>query len=754
MKNKMKTVLSFALAISLLFILCNFTTYATEDTDTPQGSIYGMLDVDFTPEIPDAQQISQNPVTIPSSYDPRIVNGVTDVKNQGDLGTCWAFGTIATLESSVYKYTGLKSSYSEEALRHVASSSFRDILNTTGYCAGYYKISANKGSHSIAALAYLTNRNNPITNGVSWVAPNNSLDIPYCSINTLDSNTLSLFNSSYVNCIPADVSYINFENVKQEIMEHGGVETSFCANPNYVNLDYGSFNNRVIDKFYTHSIEIIGWDDNFSKNNFNSNCIPQNDGAFLIKNSWGTSWGQGGFGWVSYEDVTLDFNRCSFVIDSVDKVSKNEYSLSYDYLPTVDETNIQLNSNENSVCMANVYDISDLADDYGTINKVTFYASNIGSFYKIYVVPLSGDDFTMPEMSQLGSIKAMGSVSNQGYITADFNTPYAFDQNTEKIAVIIKYTVDREETSNIKLAKESFLSYAYSPITYPNESFKYNNGIWTDISGGEICNIGNFCIRPVLRRRVEITQNSTVSCNNLTYTGADVTLDINLNGNQLYTVYESGGNTLYEDAQFSRPTANSITFKSSYLSNLELNQSKVIQLEFTDGDNQVITITRKQNLPDVSISGTTAVGKTLTATMNDTENHQGILFQWQCSENGTDWTDIETATNSTYVLTNNDLFKHLRVKILSSENSDYFYPSEMISPSPSTRVVLYGDANLDGYVNVKDPTYIKQQISKSASFDDEHLLAGDVNGDGIINIDDATLISNYCTQKITSFPVE
>ena len=52
-----------------------------------------------------------------------------------------------------------------------------------------------------------------------------------------------------------------------------------------------------------HSVSLIGWDDSYSASNFL--ITPPGDGAWIIKNSWGTDYGDKGYYYISYYDKTL-----------------------------------------------------------------------------------------------------------------------------------------------------------------------------------------------------------------------------------------------------------------------------------------------------------------------------------------------------------------------------------------------------------------------------------------------------------------
>ena len=576
--------------------------------------------------------------------------------------------------------------------------------------------------------------------------PNYSSDVPFTGTDfiNVEGRFPDNINSSYTNAYVSETMLIRKSELKQMIVDYGAVYSSvYCGDYAKINENTGAiYTNETYAP--THAVTVVGWDDNYSRDNFLSSSKPSMNGAWLIKNSWGTDWGEDGYGWISYEETSFGTGNSCAVVSGMNKRSKNEYMLSYDFMNLSAKSS--LIATNNMVYLANVYDVSELNDVYGSISKVMFYSLANNTIYRVYITPLD-ENGNIPPISQIGSSKAFGTVVYEGYRTAELIEPYVIDPNVDKYAVIIGFGTD---SSSLTVVSESIQTNA---SINPGESYLYKNGTWIDKTNND--GAGNYCIRPILVRRNSITKDSQISTSAVNYQGDDITIDLTLNGNQLYCIW-NGADILSEDVDFTR-SGNNITFKQSFLNDLYTTSYTNIVFEFTDGANQILKIYPKA-LSDVTISGKVAKGQTLTASVTCKDGtvpvSQQLTYQWQSSNNGDVWNDISGANAPEYTLTSSDRGYYIRCAVSVSDTVNNVLPETKYSTSTATKVVRYGDADLDGDVDTFDSTAIQRYIANLAQFSPEQIVAADVDGDGIINAFDTTAVQRYIAGYITSFPVE
>ena len=213
---------------------------------------------------------------LPSSYDLRALNQVTPVRNQGSGGNCWAFSAIAALESCLMKATGLEFDLSEENMKNVISK----------YSDYGWNMETNTGGYDKMGIGYLTGWLGPVYESSDEYNPQSLLSGVLDSIIHIQ-NIVFLQRSSYT----------DNDEIKRAIMNYGGVSTSI-----YWSAGYAKGKNYYYSGTLgaNHAVTIVGWDDNYSRNNFKT--AAPGDGAWIVKNSWGTGSGDKGFYYVSYYD--------------------------------------------------------------------------------------------------------------------------------------------------------------------------------------------------------------------------------------------------------------------------------------------------------------------------------------------------------------------------------------------------------------------------------------------------------------------
>lgn len=194
------------------------------------------------------------PAALPAAY----TGYASPIKNQGSCGSCWAFAAVGLLECMILKNDGVTVDLSEQ---HMVS------CNTYGWgCNGGYwpnDMLINPGSPYESCFPY-TATDAPCVDTCPY---------PY------QIQSWGFVTEDWV--VPPT------EDIKQAIYTYGAVQVGV-----YVDRWFQAYTGGVLTKckknanYTNHAVILCGWDDA--------------KGAWLMKNSWGTGWGENGFMWIQY----------------------------------------------------------------------------------------------------------------------------------------------------------------------------------------------------------------------------------------------------------------------------------------------------------------------------------------------------------------------------------------------------------------------------------------------------------------------
>ena len=233
---------------------------------------------------------------LPAKYDLRTAGTggtslVSSVKDQGSCGACWTFSIMANIEAYAKKFGLGDYDLSENNLKE---------------CNGFLFSSCAGGNTSMSS-AYLARKSGPIS----------ELKDPY------NENETSCKGYLHPEFWVSDLRYIPRSNdiIKQAILDYGALATNyFMEDASYNASNYTYYNSTATTT--NHAVLLVGWDDN--------KVTAGGTGAWIIKNSWGTSWGEAGFFYVSYNDVKINTSVTS--TRNINPVVANSTQFDYDQL--------------------------------------------------------------------------------------------------------------------------------------------------------------------------------------------------------------------------------------------------------------------------------------------------------------------------------------------------------------------------------------------------------------------------------------
>lgn len=247
-------------------------------------------------------------------------------RNQNPYGTCWAFSSIGLAEFDLINdgYFDKSIDLSELQLAYFTFNSVKDPLGgTEGDHAKYY----NENT-TTSYLNYGGNYEMAARRLSQWVGSTSEADVPYKGAAGTLANGLNenyAYNHDVAHLRNAYIINLksNVDAVKQNIMEHGAVGTMYYHDDSSMLWNSESSLWTYYDTSNAgggHAVMIVGWDDDFSTDNFVGTSKPKNNGAWLIRNSWGMYCN---YFWMSYESTSLAESAWVFDFDRTEQYDNN-----------------------------------------------------------------------------------------------------------------------------------------------------------------------------------------------------------------------------------------------------------------------------------------------------------------------------------------------------------------------------------------------------------------------------------------------
>ncbi len=213
---------------------------------------------------------------LPVTFDWRELGGCTSIKDQGNCGSCWAFGTVAPLECNILIKDHIEVDLSEQWL----VSCNRDGWSCNGgwFAHTYHKSKTDSCSGTGAVLE----------SSFPYEAYNVPCNCPY-------THPYTIQNWKYIGSsqgIPSVAS------MKQAIMDYGPISVAVAVNSAFGAYNGGVFNNDSYAQI-NHAVALVGWDDTQGTN-----------GVWFLRNSWSPGWGEDGYMRIEYGVCKVGYAAC------------------------------------------------------------------------------------------------------------------------------------------------------------------------------------------------------------------------------------------------------------------------------------------------------------------------------------------------------------------------------------------------------------------------------------------------------------
>ena len=493
MKKKLLCLLvSLALVLNISALYASsqeadFEVYRLVSGETDRyGNVYNDYYVDMNGNKVDLFTADDYSVSIaeesalPSKYSSVDEGIITTPKNQGGSSSCWAFSTVSALETSsiMQGFDTLDTAdYSEAHLTWFAQNELTTDKTDPTYGDGRNVASPYiTGGNWLGATAALSR-------GAGLQKEENAKWIVSTSESVLNGMNYpeSERYTSYLRLKSAQRIYdTSRDGIKKAIMEHGSLMAGVYYDYD-VNIDnYSYYYQNTVSGKTNHAITIVGWDDDFSKTNFKVTPQPNNDGAWLCKNSWGTRIGVNGYFWLSYEETS----HTNFI--SFEAMEADDFENIYQYDGTVMKYIFRSTA---PATAANTF----TAKRDEMLTHVGFFSGNDNADAVVRIYKGRSANSKNPTVGNLLVSDAVTEVKDieYGYSTVKLEKGVYLEEG-ETFTVCVTFTANAGQSSVLTEGETTTDTTVRSYTGNPGESFVCLNGVWYDtssISGKDYNNV-------------------------------------------------------------------------------------------------------------------------------------------------------------------------------------------------------------------------------------------------------------------------
>lgn len=441
------------------------------------------------------------------------------VENQGNTNECWAFSVIKSMETNIAIDSGDKNlkDFSE---RHMDYSSIKTFID--GENKNALNREAGDGGLPIMGLSYLTNGQGAVLESEMPFEDNedkiyledlnkeiDTIVTGYSILPTINKNytkdlngntTEVIYKSSNGNVLSEQDVLNTRKIIKEHLIKHGaivgftaGSKEEYYNGSTIFNSSAYNCNSTLVAR--DHAVTIVGWDDNYSKDNFKEGKKPSKNGAYIALNSYGEDSFDFGYIYISYEDFFIESE-----LYGVTSTSNKDYDNLYQH-DTFGGILKLGSTGSNTGYYANVFDRDPSKDE--VLENVGISISDYVNL-EIYVNPNSSSF----EEKDLIKVATINSVLEPGYHRINIE-PIHLKGDT--FAIVVKQTAITGDKFNFEI-EGNIANTAYSEVDSENKSYISLDGKnWTNLSALNVSGVdmtkSDVCIKGFTK---EIQINSQI----------------------------------------------------------------------------------------------------------------------------------------------------------------------------------------------------------------------------------------------------